>query len=76
MFSVCIGFSGCLCLISYSVAFSGTASRQFMKSAQSSASATDDMTALMILDIVVTAPLFGGSVVSSVMNKCPPALLR
>ena len=74
--SVCIGLSGCLCPIYSSVVLDGTSSRQLMKSVQSSASAADDMTALMILDIVVTAPLFEGYVVSSVMRKCPPALLR
>ena len=73
--SVYIGVGGCLCPISSSVVLAGTAFLQLMKSAHSSASAADDMTALTILDIVVTAPLFGGSSVLSVMKKCPPALL-
>ena len=59
-----------------SVVLAVTASRQLMNSAQSSALAADNMTALMIIEIVVTAPLFGGSAVSYVMKKCPPALLR
>ena len=73
--SVCVGVSGCLCPISSIVFLAGTASWQFMNSAQSSASASDGMTALIILEIAVTAPLFVGSASSSVMKKCPPALL-
>ena len=74
--SVCIDVGVCLCPISPIVILSGTASRQLINSAHSSASAADDMAVLMILEIVVTAPLFGGSEDSSVTNKCPSALLR
>ena len=74
--SVCIGVGGCLCPIYSSVVLSGTAPRKLMNSTQSSSSAVEDMTVLMILEIVVTALLFGGSAVSSVMKKCPPDLLR
>ena len=51
--SACIGVSGCLCPISFSMFIAGTALQQLMNSAQSSASAADDMTALIILEIVV-----------------------
>ena len=47
--SVCIGVRGCLCPISSSVILAGTASRKLMNSAQSSALAVDDITALMII---------------------------
>ena len=65
--SICIGVGGCLCPISYSLILAGTASQKLINSVQSSASAADDIRALMIIEIVVTAPLFGGSVDSSVM---------
>ena len=48
---------------------------QLMKIAPSSSFDADDMTALMILGIVNTAPLFGGNAVLFDMKKCPPALL-
>ena len=54
----------------------GTASRQLMKRAASSASAAEDMTASMIWVMVMTAPLFGGVLVSLDMKTFPPALLR
>ena len=66
-FSICVGVGGCLCPISYSLILAGTASQKLINSVQSSASAADDIRALMIIEIVVTAPLFGGSVDSSVM---------
>ena len=50
-------------------------SLQFMNSAPNSASTGDDMTALMILEIVNTAPLLGGNVVLLDINKFPHALL-
>ena len=46
-----------------------------MKSASSSASADDDMIALMILAIVNTAPLLGGRAVLFDMKKCPPDVI-
>ena len=42
-----------------------------MKSAPNSASADDDMTALMILDIVNTDPLLGGNAVLFDMKNAP-----
>ena len=53
----------------------GMASLQLMNSAPSSASAADDMTSLMILEIVKTAPLLGGNAVLLDIKKCPPAML-
>jgi hypothetical protein len=52
------------------------ASLQLMYRALISASAADDMTALMICEIVRIAPLLLGIVSSFDMKKCPPALLR
>ncbi len=54
----------------------GMASLQLMYRAPTSASATKDMTALIICAIVRMAPLFGGLAVLLDMNKCPPAQLR
>ena len=51
-------------------------SLQFMNSDPSSASADDDITALMILEIVNTSPLLGGNAVLLDINKCPPTMLR
>ena len=76
MLSIFIGVGGCLCPISYSVILAGTALRQLINSAHSSASAADDITVLMIRKIVVTTPLFGGSADSFVMKECPTAMLR
>ncbi len=52
------------------------ASQQFMYRAPISASAADDIMALMICAIVRTAPLFGGSALLFDMKKCLPAWLR
>ena len=52
------------------------ASRQLMKRAPSLASASEDMTALIICEMVMTAPLLGGMAELLDMKKCPPALLR
>ena len=51
------------------------ASRQSTNRDPSLDYATEDMTALIIWDIVMTAPLFDGMAASSDMKKCPPALL-
>ena len=40
------------------------------------ASAAEDMKDFMIWAMFMTAPLFGGVLVSLDMKKCPPALLR
>ena len=72
---VCTGVGGCLCPIILSAWRAGIASLQFMKRALSSASAAEDITALIIWDTVMTAPLSGGMAAFSDMKKCPPALL-
>ena len=53
----------------------GTASRALMNMAPNSASAADDMTALMIWAVVSTAPLLAGSSSFSERKKWPPARL-
>ena len=58
--SICIGVGGCLCPISSSRCRIGTASRELIYSAPSSASAADDITAFIICATVNTAPLFVG----------------
>ena len=60
---VYIDVGGCVCPISSRAWRAGMASLQLMKSAPSSASAADDMTALMIFAIVNTAPLLVGNTV-------------
>ena len=73
--SVFIGVGGCVCPI-YSIYWrDGMSFLQFMKSAFSSASAADDMTALIILAKVNTSPFLGGNAVFFDMKKCPPDLL-
>ncbi len=52
------------------------ASLQLMFRAPISASAVDDMTALMICKIVRIAPLLPGILLLLDMMKCLPALLR
>ena len=69
--SACIGFGGCFCPISSSECRAGMASLQSMYMDTSSASASDDMTVLMICAIVRISPLFGGSGESLDMKKCP-----
>ena len=70
--SVCIGVGGCVCPIYSSDWRAGMASLLLEKSAPSFASDADDMTGLMILDIVNTAPLLGGNAVLFDMNPPPP----
>ena len=53
----------------------GMASLPLMKSAPSSSSGAYDMTTLMILALVNTAPLLGGNAVLFDMRKCPPDFL-
>ena len=74
--SFCMGIGGCLCPIYSKTIRSGIASRQLTKSAKSAASAAEDMTALIIFDMVMKAPLLGGFSDFSVKNNCPPALLQ
>ena len=59
-----------------SVCHAGTASQQLMYSAPISASAAEDMSALIICAMVWIAPLLAGDGVLSDMKKCPPARLR
>ena len=73
--AVCIGVGGCVCPNSSSDWCAGISSLQLMKSDPSSASAADDMTALMIFAIVNTAPLLVGNAVLFDMKKSPPDLL-
>ena len=73
--SVCIGVGGCVCPIYSSYWRSGMDSLQLTKSDPRTASAADDMTALMILSIVNTSPLLVGNAVFFDMKKCPLALL-
>ena len=74
--SVCIGVRGWGWPMNSRVWQVGMASLQLMYRAPTSASATKDMTALIICAIVRMAPLFGGLAVLLDMNKCPPAQLR
>ena len=53
-----------------------TASFAFKNNAPNSASAADDMTALIIVDIANIAPLFGAELLLFDRKKCPPARLR
>ena len=69
MLSVCMCVGGCLCTISSRTIRSIIASRQLTKSAQSSASTTEDMTSLIICDMVITAPLLGEVADLSVYEK-------
>ena len=73
--SVYIGVGGCLCPIYSCYWRAGMDYLQLTKGAPGSASADDDMTALMILAIVNTDPLLGGNAVLFDMKKYPPALL-
>ena len=74
--SVCIGVGGCLCPRNSKTCLAGTAaSRQLMNNALTSASAAEDSTALIICEMVITAPLLSGVSASLDMKKCPPALL-
>ncbi len=52
------------------------ASFALRNNAPNSASAADDMTALIIVDIVNIAPLFGSELLLFDRKKCPPARLR
>ncbi len=76
LLSICIGVLGYLCPISCSVFLQGTASWALINIAPSSASAADDMTALMIWAVLSTAPLLAGSSSFSERKKWPPALLH
>ena len=67
--SVCIGVEVCLCPIISNAWRAWIASRKLMNRAPRSASAAEDMTVLMILEILMTSPLFDGMAASSDMKK-------
>ena len=67
--SVFIVVGGCLCPIISNAWCNGIDYWQLMKRDPSSASAVEHMTALMIWEIVTTAPLFDGMDVSSYMKN-------
>ena len=73
--SVCIGVGGFSCPIALTACHAGMASLQLMKRAPSSASAAEDMRALMIWEMVTTALLFAGMGELFDMKKWPPARL-
>jgi hypothetical protein len=74
--SVWIGVRGCGWPISSSMFRKCTASFVLMNYEPSSASAAEDITALMIVAMVRIAPLLGGNLSSFDRKKCPPAQLR
>jgi hypothetical protein len=61
---VCIGVCGCGCVF------------VLMKRAPSSASATDDLTAQIICEVLRIAPLLKGMSSFPAMNMCPPVQLQ
>ena len=67
--SVYIGSGGCLWPIFSRVCRAGIDSWQLIKRDPSSVSSEDDMTALIILEMVRTEPLFGGVSVSLDMKN-------
>ena len=73
---VCIGVGCCLCPKNSKVCLAGTALQQLMNNVPTLALAAEESTALIICDIVITAPLFGDVSVLLDMKKCPLALLR
>ena len=74
--SVCIEMHGCGCPSSISVCCIETAVFALMNKAPSSASATDDMTAWIICEMLRTAPLLTGISSFPTMYIWPPARLR
>jgi hypothetical protein len=74
--SIWTGVGGCLCPSSSNVVRIGTAILALINSPPSSASAANDITALIIFATVCTALLSRGSFSSSLKKKCPPVWLR
>ena len=72
---VCIGVGGCSCPIYLRACRAGIASLQLMKRAPSSASAAEEITDLMICEMVTTVPLLAGMVELLDMKKWPLACL-
>ncbi len=73
---VCMGVQVCGCPISLRVHRMETAILALMNSAPSLASAADDITALIICNMLSTALLLMGMSSLPAMNMWPPALLR
>ena len=70
-----LGVGGCGCPMHSSMCCAGITSLQLINSALASASAADDMTALMFYAIIMTMLLLGGTLELLEMKKCPLALL-
>ncbi len=73
--SVCMGVQVCRCPISLRVRRMETAVLALMNSVPSSASAANDITALIICNMLSTAQLLMGMSSLPAMNMWPPALL-
>ncbi len=73
---VWMGVQVCGCPISLSMCCMETAILALMNNVPSLASAADDITALIICNILSTAPLLMGMSSVPAMNMWPPALLR
>ena len=73
---VCIGVQVCGCPISLRVHCMETAVLALVNNAPSLASAVDDITALIICDMLSTALLLMGMSSVPAMNMWPPALLQ
>jgi hypothetical protein len=73
---VCTGVQVCGCPISLRVDHMETAILVLRNNAPSSASAADNITALIICDMLYTTPLLMGMLSVPAMNMWPPALLR
>ena len=71
MLSVCTGVVGCLCTFYSSVCWAGTALRQLISRAPNSDSTAEDMTVLIIFEIVRIAPLLAGFAALSDMKNGP-----
>ena len=65
---VCIGVGGCLCPIIFNAWSAGIDYCQLMNRAPRSASEAEEMTTLMIWEILITSPLFDGMAASSDMK--------
>jgi hypothetical protein len=71
-----MGMRVCGCPISLRVHCMATAVLALMNNAPGLASAADDITALIICDMLITAPLLIGMSSLPAMNMWPPALLQ
>ncbi len=74
--SVCMGVRVCGCSISLRVCCMETAILVLMNSALSLASAANDITALIICEMLSIAPLLVGMSSLNALNMWPPALLQ